>query len=237
MGLILNVQLSVFCNYTIEPNAQNISSLMNEINGLGKLEFLPSIMPEQNIDLATGKIDSVSNLSFVTSDQSNQIICRNERIDCILNVSVNKEAEIENDVEFAKQIITLIMKKYSIQSNRLALNINCLGNQIEEMKFDGKIIPALKFYQNKDIKEWNLRNNTSYPITISKKQEYINIITELGIAINSLNKQKRTICHVDINTLPESKGYRFNCEDFERFIEETQKIVWNIKSDFDEWCI
>ena len=234
MGLILNIQLSAFCDCRIEPSAENISNLMNEINKLGKIEFLPNIISTQNVDLASGKIDVISNLSFVTSDQSNQIICRNERIDCLLNLAANEDSKFENNIEFAKKVVVLIMKSYSVQSNRLALNVNLLGNQIQKMKFDKNIIPALDLYNGKDIKEWSLRNNMSFPIKISEKDENVNVITELGIAVNKVSDEKRMLCHIDINTMPENTGYRFSYENFESFIKETQKIVLTIKSNFEE---
>ncbi len=236
MGLILNVQLSVFCNYRIEPNAQNITNLMKKINELGQMEFLPNIISEQNIDLATGKVNIIPNLSFVTSDQSSQVICRNERIDCILNVPTDEKSELESSVEFAKKIVILIMENYSVQSNRLALNINLLGNQIQKMEFNKKIMPALDFYDGKEIKEWSLRNNMSYNINVSGKNENLNVITELGIAVNNISNEKRVICHMDINTMPENTGYRFKYDDFESFVEETQKIALTIKSNFEDWC-
>lgn len=40
MGMLLNVQMSIFGNYHIETTADNISILMQKLNALGKFEFL-----------------------------------------------------------------------------------------------------------------------------------------------------------------------------------------------------
>ena len=56
MGIILNIQLSAFINHRIEPNANNISNLMNELNLLKLKEFLPNITTGQTIDLVKGRV-------------------------------------------------------------------------------------------------------------------------------------------------------------------------------------
>ena len=88
MSLILNVQLSAFSNYRIEPTANNVTFLMESINKLGIKEFLPNITTGQNIDLIKGKLETISNLGFVTSDKTGQIICQNNRIVCLFNYVV-----------------------------------------------------------------------------------------------------------------------------------------------------
>ena len=85
MGVVLNFQLTAFSNNKIEPNAKNISMLMEKINSLNIKEFLPNVTTGQRIDMVKGKMESISNLGFITADQSGQIMCQDGRIDCFFN--------------------------------------------------------------------------------------------------------------------------------------------------------
>lgn len=238
MGTLLNVQLSVFGNYNIETTAVNISNLMQKINELGKFEYLPNIVTGQNIDLLAGKINTTSNLSFITASQLSQIVCMDNRIDCLLNFNSEYQETVDNSLQFCQDVLTIIMDNFPILGNRLAININELSNsfssELYKTKLGQSVISILDFYKNKTLDEWSTRANNQFPIQISGKSEILNVITELALAQNSQNNEKRILCHLDINTIPENQGFRFSKNDLSSFICETKKIICNIRNNFEE---
>lgn len=238
MGILLNVQVSVFGNYNIETTAANISNLMKKVNELGKFEYLPNIVSGQNIDLLAGKINTTSNLSFITASQLSQIVCMDRRIDCLLNFNSEYQDTISNSLQFCQDVLTIIMDNFSILGNRLAININELSDSFSPELFKTKlgqsVTSVLDFYKEKTLDEWSTRVNNQFPIQISEKSEILNIITELTLAQNSQNNEKRILCHLDINTIPENQGFRFNKNDLSSFICEAQKLICNITNNFEE---
>lgn len=238
MGIILNIQLSAFINHRIEPNANNISNLMNELNLLKLKEFLPNITTGQTIDLVKGRIDTISNLAFVTADKSGQIICQDERIDCIFNFNQDDKCDFESELQKLEKILLLIMSEYKIVSNRFALNINLLSEpyfgELQNTIFGKSVVSSLKFYDNREFKEWSMRENSWYPITISNEEDTLNVITELSMVTNDQQNEKRILCHMDINTIPENSGYRFNTDSLNDFVIETGVIAKEIKANFEE---
>lgn len=238
MSLILYVQLSAFSNYKIEPTPQNITLLMEKINLLKIREFLPNITTGQNIDLVKGTLEKVSNLGFATSDGTGQIICQNNRIDCMFNYNADNQCDLNESIDDLKKIIILILKEFEIISNRLAININILSDSYEgdlkETTFGHNIVSTLDFYKDKELKEWSVRENVRYPIDILDKMENLNVITELSKVVSNPGDENRILCHMDINTIPENMGYRFNYEKMECFIESVKSIINNIKVNFEE---
>lgn len=238
MGILLNVQLSVFGNCNIEATATNISNLMQEINKLGKFEYLPNIVSGQNIDLLAGKINTTSNLSFITASQLSQIMCMDNRIDCLLNFNSEYQDTIDNGLQFCKDVLSIIMNNFSILGNRLAININEVSNfvspELQKTKFGQSIVKVLDFYKDKTLDEWSTRANNRFPIEISGRQEILNVITELNIAQNNQSREKRILCHLDINTIAENQRFRFSKDDLSSFICETEKIIENIRNNFEE---
>ena len=238
MGFVLNIQLSAFTNHRIEPNASNISKLMNEINNLKIKEFLPNITTGQTFDLVKRRVDTVSNLAFVTTDNSGQIICQNERIDCIFNFNENDKCDFENELKKLKCILLLIMNERNIVSNRLALNISLLSEpyfgELQNTIFGKNLVSSLKFYEDKEFKEWSMRENSWCPITISEKEDMLNVITELNMVTNEQQNEKRILCHMDINTIPENQEYRFNGDSLKDFVFGTEVIAEEIKANFEE---
>ena len=239
MGKFLNVQFSVFSNSRIEPTAANASNLMQKINSLKKFEFLPNIISGQNFDLITGKINSISNLSFITPSNQSQIMCMDNRIDCIFNFSPSDNESLSEGVEFCRSILTIIMKEFSIIGNRLALNINNISDNLnenfKESECGRKLISQLDFYNTKNLIEWSTRCNTRIPIKISNKDEFLNIITELDLTQNIGEKSKKILCHLDINTIPENQTYRFTYDKLDLFVAESNPLIDSIINDFERW--
>lgn len=238
MSLMLNVQLSSFCNYRIEPNAKNITSLMEKVNLLGIKEFLPNITTGQNIDLIKGTLETVSNLGFVTSDTTGQIVCQNNRIDCMFNYNAENQCDLNESLDELKSIIVIILNEFEILSNRLAVNINILSDPYEgdlkETNFGRSIVSTLDFYRDKDLKEWSTRENVRYPINICGQEEILNVITELSKVTSNPGDENRILCHMDINTIPENTGYRFNYDKMGCFVEQVKDISGSIKLNFEE---
>lgn len=239
MGILLNIQLSVFGNYNIEATATNISNLMQKINKLGKFEYLPNIVTGQNIDLIAGKINTTSNLSFITASQLSQIICMDNRIDCLINFNSDYQDTIDDSLQFCQDVLAIIMDNFPILGNRLAVNINELSNSFSPKLFESKlgqsVITVLDFYDDKTLDEWSTRANNRFPIKISGKLETLNVITELTLVQNNQNNnEKRILCHLDINTISENQGFRFRIDDLSSFICESKKIIHNIINNFKE---
>lgn len=236
MGFIYSVQLSIFADTKIGLSANNISNLMMKINSLKIKEFLPNVTTGSVIDLVKKRVDMIPNLTFVTADNSGQIICQNDRIDCIFNF--NDNCNLKYELKKLVDVMSVIMEEYGIISNRLALNIDLLSNpyndNFQSSSFGRNIILPLKFYTNKELKEWSMRENSWCSINIDESEEIVNVISELGTARNNQNNEKRILCHIDINTIPENTEYRFNKNSLNAFIDEVEKIAVEIKKNFEE---
>lgn len=61
-------------------------------------------------------------------DNSGQVICTENRIDCVFNFDIDHQEGIEDKFNIASEIIQFIMKKAKVFANRLALNVTCLSN-------------------------------------------------------------------------------------------------------------
>ena len=238
MSIILNVQFSVFSNNRIEPTPDNVGKILNKLNSLGKYDFLPSMINGQNIDLVAGKMDPVSNISFVTLDQHVQIACMNERIDIVINGTQNNQSvPIEEHLEFARTVLDFLMEEYHTYSNRLAINISLLSDiiqkSIRETAIGKKMCSTFDYYQGKELDEWSSRVNTKQSIQMAR-EELLNVITDISVVKDNKSNKKRFMTHMDINTVFENNGYRFAANDLGLFIEKVIGIVNNIKNNFEE---
>lgn len=238
MGIILNLQLAVFCNHRIEPTPTNISVLMEKINALNIKEFLPNVTTSQIVDLTDRNIKVFPNISFITMDESARIICQDDRIDCIFNFNEDNQSNLEEDIQNLKEILKQILQQNKIICNRLAFNINLLSRtyikELQSTSFGHNITSPLNFYRGKNLNEWFLRENVRCPIKILKNDELINIITELSLITSNQKFKNRLLCHMDINTIPENIGYRFHYESLDDFVNEANKFITEIRNDFKE---
>ena len=237
MGTFLNVQFSIFTNHRIAPTASNVTTLMGKINDLKKFEFLPNVVSTQNIDLGSGQLNAVSNLVFITASNQSQIMCMDNRIDCVFNFDPSCDDTLETSISFCKKVLNIIMQEYSILGNRLAINVNkissALPENFKETHFGKKLIVCLDYYEQKNLVEWSTRYNTRTQVEISNKNEVLNVITDLTLAKDMQNESKKILCHLDINTVPENQAYRFSCEDLEAFMKESIKVITPIINDFE----
>lgn len=238
MGMLLNVQLSVFSNYHIEATAKNVTTLMSKLNELGRFEYLPNTIPGQSFDLVAGKVIPTSNLAFVTKGQLSKVICMDDRIDCQLNYDEEHQDTIESSINFCKDVLNIIMSEFPICGNRLAININQLGEPIETRILDTNIgkrnASLLDFYEDKDVNDWATRTNARIPTADTNFTEILNVITEISLAQNEQTEEIRFLQHLDINTVPENQNIRFSYESIGAFINATKDIVNKLLTDFKE---
>lgn len=238
MGMVLNIQLSAFCNCRIEPNVKNVTSLMEKLNSFGVKEFLPNVQTGQKINMLQQTVDMAPFLGFITADQSGQIVCKDERIDCIFSFKEENQGDFDENVESMQQIICMILKEHEVIANRLAININLLSDayagRLQDTDFGRSLVSTLDFYREKELKDWASRENVRHPVKIADKEEMLNVITELNTVTDNSGEEKRLLCHMDINTIHENQEYRFDDQKMQEFINEVKDIVINIKTNFEE---
>ncbi len=233
MGMILSMQLSAFSNKRIVPSTDNIAILMPKLKELSGDDLLPSILNTQKIDISTGNIENVPNLSFSTINNKEKIVCTENRIDCTFNFEAEEQTTVLQDFQAAIKILQFIMEIGNVFANRLALNVDftsdvCNGNT----KFEKQVMHKVPFYQNKEIKEWSSRTNARGTMEIHGKEE-LNIITEYNHIAQKEISENRIVCHSDINTIQENKDYRFTFSDIEYFATHAIEIFVSIQSDLE----
>ncbi|WP_406043180.1 hypothetical protein [Succinimonas sp.] len=234
MGAIIKIQLSAFSNKKVLPSADNIAKIMLSLKEKFGIELLPSILNTQKIDVSTGMIKTVSNLSFSSMDNTEQIICSENRIDCIFNFSVEHQEETEGKFKAASDVLKFIMEKEKIIANRLALNVTFLSNICSKNSvFETQVMHVMPFYRNKTIKEWSSRTNAFGKMIINNVEEELNIITEYTYITESATKEARIICHADINTIAENNDFRFECLSVEFFERQAKEIFSEIQLDLE----
>ena len=234
MGAILSIQLSAFSNKKIIPSTENITFMMNDLKRITGVDYLPSIINTQKVDIPTGNIEIVPNLSFFTADRKSQIICPENRIDCNFFYEINEQATVDRDYKFAENILQEIMEKATILANRLALNVNFVSKVCDgSSKFEKQVMHIVPFYQEKTLKEWSSRTNGKGKITINDCEEELNVITEYNHSNQQINGEKRIVCHSDINTIHENTDYRFSYNNIDSFAKQTWRIFKEIQSDLE----
>lgn len=237
MNIIMGVQLTFFCDHHIKTSVDSITTLMQELNKLNMLELLPSVIPGQKLDLLVGKAVSTTNLGFNSPTGNVQIACMDNRIDCTVKPEANENLNLEDALSKCETFLNVILKQYSIQGNRLAINIDVLGKEInsdiKDTQCGNKIASCIGYYKDKSLDDLSARLNTRVPITISNSQEMVNIITNINSATNNQTNNKLLICHIDINTVPEKQDLRFKSNDLKIFIDEIQDIIHQIFNDFE----
>lgn len=237
MSKLINIQYSVFSNIHIKPSAEIINDMLTELNKIGEYNFIPNIIIGQNIDIPTGRIVPLNNISYITVDQRIQIACLNERIDVTINNADSSQSDsLFELIVYARKMLALVMKKNWILSNRLALNISLLSDTLESSIFEScigkKYCKTLDFYLGEQLDEWSTRTNVKKEIKMDQN-ELLNIITEVSSIIDGASGKRRFLCHMDINTIYENNGYRFSWESLEKFDNRIVSIVEEIKQEFD----
>ena len=232
MGSVLKIQLSAFSNKRIVPSANNIAIIMPKLKEISGIEFLPSVVNSQKIDISTGMIENVSNLSFLSADSTGQVICSDNRLDCIINVSADHQDVVEERFNTTSAILQFLMEATNTVANRLALNVTFVSDICNENSvFEKQVMHVVPFYQNRIIKEWSSRVNAEGTMTINNIEENLNIITEYSRGIEPNTMKTRILCHSDINTVAENRDFRFEHDAIDLFEKKEKSIFEEIQSD------
>lgn len=236
MSNIINVQLSYFCDYHIQTSVESITKLMEGLNGLGFGELLPSMIPGQKLNLLEGKAIPTTNLSFNSTDGSIQIVCMDNRIDCIIRPTVSEKIDLDKDLLKSRKLLDVIISHYNILGNRLAINIDVIGNNKSDFsttKFGRTLSSSINYYNGKIISEISANLNTRIPIQLSEVKEIVNVITNINTAVNNKDQSNLLLCHIDINTVPEKQGLRFKNDVLEQFVNQIKGIIQQIVAEFE----
>lgn len=237
MNNIINVQLSYFCDYHIQTSVESITKLMDGLNNLGFGELLPSMIHGQKLNLIEGKAIPTSNLSFNSTDGSIQIVCMDNRIDCIIRPTISEKIDLDKDLLKCKSLLEVIISHYNILGNRLAINIDAIGNKkiadYSTTEFGRGLSSSINYYKGRIISEISVHLNTRIPIELYEMEEMINVITNISTAVNNEEQSNLLLCHIDINTVPEKQGLRFKNDVLEQFISQIKGIIRQIISEFE----
>lgn len=225
----LNYQFSIFGSYSIQPTAEIIPELMSEINEELPESFIPTIIDIPNVDLKNQSVNIITNLKLITSDRRFSIVLLNDRID----INYNKVSDLEQDenefFHMAEQALRLIMDRFNLSSNRLAINIRKAImplSPIDLNSFGKEFLKCGQYYNDKLFNEWSTRVNSQTNVSLQDKCEEINVITNLSNA--SDYSQNAVVCHIDINTLPQNMDMRFKKDILTSFINATMPIAQDI---------
>lgn len=237
----IDFQFSIFGEFSyIKASIDNIIKIMD---GIKQYSLLPSTITNKNIDVNTNKIISENRIAFTSEDQTFNFRINNDRIDFNYNknmqVKDNEEYKsfIEEKIQYLKGISSKLIDIFDIKSNRFAINTNILGQNIinnkEKDYFIKNIIP-FEYYKEKNVIEWSYSSTARDKMVISGRDELLNIITTLSLVTNTINSEKRLICHFDINTL-QSNEYKFTKnDDINDFFEGAKSILIKLFENFKD---
>ncbi len=235
----LDFQLSIFCNQKIDATPENSYNIMKKINDLGEYVYLPSVSQEQNYNILDGRIQKISNLIFITNNQKSQINCMTDRIDVIIRYNENLGEDYhDNDAIYCINLLKTLVDEYGITANRLAINVNMLGESykvgLDKTNISESLILSLGFNIGKPVKEWSTRCNVAHTIYINELSEELNIISELTEVKKNGTDEKKIMYHIDLNTSHTNNMFRFNGDHISPFVEQGMSIVSELKSNFEE---
>lgn len=231
MAEIVNYQLSIFGTYSILPTPENVTSLMNVVNNVSGMQFLPNLISGQQVEFPANRITSITNLGYVTQDQKYGISFLNERIDVSYNRVDNADLSFENFYSFAEKILSAVMEKHELSSYRLAANIEALERDLSGQQIMGlgkSIISSAKYYKEKPLTEWSTRINAESDIEIDKVSEKLNTILNVSTVKAIPSNDIALMYHIDINTVPENTRLRFKSQSLGEFVDGINPIVGSI---------
>lgn len=239
MTRFINMQFSIFGEYTdIKVTQENVFKLMNELKGN---QLLPSTVTNQNVNLNTGKVEIESRISFISEDKYFNFIINNNRIDFNYELLDNIKYEdmdnfLDNIFINFNNIYKRINNVFNIKGNRLALNVNVLG----EAKINNKLnkyyndyLKGFNFYKDKKINDFSYSVSGRTVINIGLNKEDINVITEIKTATNNENLEQRLIAHFDLNTLYENMQVRFMDDNISSFLNNLKPVLKKLVLDFE----
>ncbi|MEG1142834.1 MAG: hypothetical protein RSE41_10410 [Clostridia bacterium] len=228
------LQLSAFLTSEFSINIDKQTSLLKKLKEISGYELLPRVMKGYSVDLKEGKMIEEQSHSFVTSDGKCEIVLIPGRVDVNLNMIQNNQ-----EIEFLKKALEIILKELSLNSNRLAYNkydIKNIGEiNFEEVEMYKKMNSPVKYYNTKKLEECNIRYSTLQNIKIDEKEEKLNVITEILTVKEINNKVNGIMIHLDINTIQEYTASRFSYANIEEFCVKVTAISNAITSSIEGW--
>ena len=236
LSTFINYQLSMFGRFSIRTTPETISTLMPKINEKTKQIFLPNLISNQQIEIPTNRVTTISNLGFVTQDQRFNISILNERIDVTYNKTNDIDVSMHYFYELAISAFTAIFENSDAVSNRLALNIQavCEMESFDKMKRKGKdLLKSAAFYAEKQLAEWSMRTNSQESIQLNGSKELVNYITEVSSAQDVTGQKAAVLFHIDINTVPNNTNIRFNTSALNQFVQSVCPIAQKISDDVE----
>lgn len=240
MSVALNYQLSMFGKYSIIPNPETITALMNKINQDTQKVFLPNIINSQQIEIPSNRISTIANLGFLTQDQQYSITILNERIDVNYNRVDDTPISMEDFYAFAIKALSAIIEYSGIASYRLALNIQqvCEMKSFSDLKMRGKaLLKSAAYYNDKEFVEWSMRTNSQVDIEIKESREALNVITDISSGQDITGQKAVVLFHIDINTLQQNQNMRFGIDALEPFVVGATSVAASLITDVERLII
>ena len=233
MSTITSIMISAFGNKQINPDAEIVSFYMNEIKKLTGIDYLPNIVYSPTINIATGQMSQIPNITFSSLGNISRVTFVNSRVDFIYNFNEGTQAEISSRYNQGIDIIKLILNKSDIMSNRLALNVDLIGLIGDDSRIKSDMMNVLPYYQKRNIKEWSSRINANTEITIQERKELLNVITDNAMVEDPSTVNGKLNSHIDINTIAENIDFRFSSDAIGLFVEEARMIFDSLKKEIE----
>ena len=227
---------------SIEPSSANMIFM---IEAFEKYGMIPSIVPQLTLAFNGNMRQSmpINRFSISSANNEENILISSDRIDFTIYAFVDEKFTDDNIVTYNSKIqesFKIIFEKFNKSSHRLAYNTNSLIKGITENQFEkffDNFSQPIKIYKKNKLTEWGTtlitRNNTE----ICEKTEELNIITILTktklIEVSGISTDGIQV-NIDINTIPEKSGLRFNANAFEEFISFSNNIKNKIIKEIEE---
>ncbi|MEL7569793.1 MAG: hypothetical protein AAGU14_04440 [Eubacteriaceae bacterium] len=241
MDYFINYQMGLFGTFSnIKPSPENVSKLMTNLNNSNndiKIRFIPSIIKAFNINIDESEFIYDDRIQMITEDKVWSIDFLPNRIDINYSYKENNDKfyllQDLNDIskEISKIIESVIEKKFY----RLAINckmyIENMNNQ-DIQSYIRKLIIPLKYYQEKEIINFNMNLQSKCELKINDIEEKINTITKLSTdKIKIKDESIKLIAIFDINTSKDETKERFSTDNLNLFCDEVKKIINNLVED------
>ena len=183
-----------FKNYIVD--SKNIIDLMNELKNF---DVIPNVIDEVQLEIKDNnpiqrivkRIQLNSNshkLRITILDNSIEIQAIPQIEFDLQNSSIN----IENFVNDSKEIFSLLLKNIGKMGNRISLVTTYLNENEPNNKYT-KYVKPIKFFETKDVFEWNVKNVVRESwINNVGKEEKLNVIYNIckttGMVTSNLPK-------------------------------------------------
>lgn len=220
---ILNIQLSSFCDSPIKVDAKTSTSIVSELNKNSDIEFLPNIIVLPTLNMMTGKIDNIQTLAFSSTKQTESIVCNGNRIDIVFNLLPEKS--FNETINSILNIMVLLMTKYDLRANRLAVNITWSSNTNTKFdnEYENKYLKNFKSLAIGEIKQWSTRILFEKNIKTENLNEPVNVVVSQNKELES-----QEVYHIDINTKQERQFFRFKQDNLKNYFNCLIDLLYEV---------